>query len=77
MTAWTGVPGEVAAASNRRAQVVPAIASRQKSLPFVPFGWSELVGASSGGWAAAVYLGLLPSALGFVLWGYAVGRLPV
>lgn len=28
-------------------------------------------------WLATVYLGLFPSALGFVLWGYAVARLPV
>ncbi len=53
------------------------VAGTIMTLPFVPFGWSALVGASSGGWFAAVYLGLLPSALGFVLWGYAVGRLPV
>ena len=26
---------------------------------------------------SGVYLGLVPSALGFVLWGYAVARLPV
>jgi drug/metabolite transporter (DMT)-like permease len=45
--------------------------------PFLPFGWSDLINASIGGWISAVYLGLLPSALGFVLWGYVVGRLPV
>lgn len=53
------------------------VAGTIMTLPFVPFGWSDLTGASLGGWASAVYLGLLPSALGFVLWGYAVGRLPV
>lgn len=53
------------------------VAGTIMTLPFVPFGWSDLTDASVGGWVAAVYLGLLPSALGFVLWGYAVGRLPV
>ena len=33
--------------------------------------------ADAPAWLAAVYLGSLPSALGFVLWGYAVARLPV
>lgn len=46
-------------------------------LPTVPFGWSDLTDATPAAWAAAVYLGLIPSALGFVLWGYAVARLPV
>ncbi|TDS80040.1 EamA-like transporter family protein [Amnibacterium kyonggiense] len=53
------------------------IAGTVMTLPLVPLGWHELIGASSGGWIAAIYLGLLPSAVGFVLWGYAVGRLPV
>lgn len=53
------------------------VAGTVMTLPFVPFGWSELAGATTGGWLAAVYLGLLPSALGFVLWGVAVGRLSV
>lgn len=47
------------------------------TLPLLPVGWSGLVGASSAGWWAAVYLGVLPSALGFVLWGYTTARLPV
>ena len=46
-------------------------------LPTVPFGWHSLLAATPAAWVAAVYLGLLPSALGFVLWGYAVARLPV
>lgn len=33
--------------------------------------------ASPGAWWSAVYLGVFPSAVGFVLWGYAVARLPV
>ncbi|HAM26643.1 MAG TPA: EamA family transporter, partial [Microbacteriaceae bacterium] len=47
------------------------------TLPFVPFGWSQIMSADAPAWLAAVYLGVLPSALGFVLWGYAVARLPV
>jgi drug/metabolite transporter (DMT)-like permease len=45
--------------------------------PTLPSAWPQLVSASAPAWLAAVYLGLLPSALGFVLWGYAVARLPV
>ncbi|UFS58858.1 DMT family transporter [Subtercola endophyticus] len=47
------------------------------TLPFVPFGLEQLLSAPPPAWLAAAYLGLLPSALGFVLWGYAVARLPV
>jgi drug/metabolite transporter (DMT)-like permease len=36
-----------------------------------------MAGASTGAWLSAIYLGLLPSALGFVLWGTAVRVLPV
>jgi drug/metabolite transporter (DMT)-like permease len=45
-------------------------------IPVVPFGWSSLTHASAGGWAGAIYLGLVPSALGFVLWGFAATHLP-
>jgi drug/metabolite transporter (DMT)-like permease len=47
------------------------------TVPFVGFAWSSLASASSGGWWAAVYLGVGPSALGFVMWGYTVARVPV
>jgi len=47
------------------------------TLPFVPFGWGQILTADAPAWLSAVYLGLFPSALGFVLWGYAVARLPV
>jgi drug/metabolite transporter (DMT)-like permease len=46
-------------------------------LPTVPLGWASLASATAPAWLAAIYLGLLPSALGFVLWGYAVAHLPV
>ncbi|MHC5795820.1 DMT family transporter [Lacisediminihabitans sp. FW035] len=53
------------------------IAGTVMTIPFVPFGWHQVVSAGPQAWIAAVYLGLLPSAVGFVLWGYAVARLPV
>jgi len=53
------------------------IAGTVMTLPLLPFGWHELVSASTPAWLSAIYLGLLPSAVGFVLWGYAVARLPI
>jgi drug/metabolite transporter (DMT)-like permease len=46
-------------------------------VPVIPFGWHALQAANVGAWLGAAYLGVLPSALGFVLWGYAVARLPM
>jgi drug/metabolite transporter (DMT)-like permease len=53
------------------------IAGTVALLPLLPWGWREAAGARSGAWLAAIYLGLVPSALGFVLWGVAVRALPV
>lgn len=53
------------------------IAGTLMTIPFVPFGWSRLIQASGSAWLQAIYLGLLPSALGFILWGTAVSRLRV
>jgi drug/metabolite transporter (DMT)-like permease len=47
------------------------------SLPLLPWGWPSMATAGTGAWLSAIYLGLLPSALGFVLWGIAVRALPV
>jgi drug/metabolite transporter (DMT)-like permease len=47
------------------------------TVPLVPLGWHQILTAGAGAWIGAVYLGVLPSAVGFVLWGYAVARLPV
>ena len=52
------------------------VAGTLMTLPLVPLGWSSLSHASGAGWAGAVYLGLVPSALGFVLWGFAATHLP-
>lgn len=53
------------------------VAGTLMTIPFVPIDWRLLVSASATAWIGAAYLGLLPSALGFVLWGYAVARMPV
>ena len=52
------------------------VAGTVMTLPLVPLAWSSLSHASGAGWAGAVYLGLVPSALGFVLWGFAATHLP-
>jgi drug/metabolite transporter (DMT)-like permease len=44
-------------------------------LPLAPGFVRALASAPPSATAAAIYLGLLPSALGFVVWGYAVARL--
>lgn len=46
-------------------------------LPLAPLAAHGLATAPAPAVASAVYLGLLPSALGFVTWGYAVARVPV
>lgn len=53
------------------------IAGTVMTLPLVPFGWGQAMTAPASAWIAAVYLGVLPSALGFMLWGFAVARMPV
>jgi hypothetical protein len=53
------------------------VAGTAMTLPVLPWGWEQMTAASPEAWLAAGYLGVLPSALGFVLWGYAVARLPV
>lgn len=53
------------------------VAGTVMTLPLLPMSLPDLTAVSADGWAAAAYLGLMPSALGFVLWADAVGRLPV
>ncbi len=53
------------------------IAGTVMTLPLVPLDIDGLLGAGPAPWLAALYLGLFPSAAGFVLWGYAVARMPV
>ena len=52
------------------------VAGTVMTLPFVPLQ-TGTCSAGAGPWLAAIYLGLVPSALGFVFWGYAVARMPV
>jgi drug/metabolite transporter (DMT)-like permease len=44
------------------------------TLPLAPFALHGVRAAPASALAAAAYLGLLPSALGFVAWGHAVAR---
>jgi drug/metabolite transporter (DMT)-like permease len=53
------------------------VAGTLMTVPLLPWGWDGLTTASASAWGHAVYLALIPSALGFVLWGYAVSNLPV
>ncbi len=53
------------------------VAGTVMALPLLPWGWNDMVTASASAWGSALYLALVPSALGFVLWGYAVANLPV
>jgi drug/metabolite transporter (DMT)-like permease len=46
-------------------------------LPLAPATFRALAHAPGAAVASAIYLGVLPSALGFVVWGYAVARLTV
>ncbi|KPI07259.1 protein of unknown function DUF6 transmembrane [Actinobacteria bacterium OK006] len=53
------------------------VAGTVLALPLIPATWHAAVHAPAAALASAAYLGLLPSALGFVIWAYAVARLPL
>jgi drug/metabolite transporter (DMT)-like permease len=53
------------------------VAGTLMTIPAAPFDIDGLLGAGAAAWLAALWLGLMPSALGFVLWGYAVARMSV
>jgi drug/metabolite transporter (DMT)-like permease len=53
------------------------VAGTVMSLPLLPWGLHDMLAAPASAWGSALYLALLPSALGFVLWGYAVANLPM
>lgn len=63
--------------SSLEVTVYTMVAGALMALPLLPWGWDSLMTASAEAWRAVVYLGLVPSALGFVLWAYAVANLPV
>ena len=46
-------------------------------LPFLPSALHRAGGAPAVATLSAVYLGALPTVVGYALWGYAVARLPV
>jgi drug/metabolite transporter (DMT)-like permease len=45
-------------------------------LPFAGQLATELASASTPAWLGIVYLGVVPTALAFTTWGYALGRVP-
>ncbi|MGW0607750.1 DMT family transporter [Streptomyces sp. NPDC002644] len=47
------------------------------ALPLAPAAWHATLQAPTDALACVLYLGLLPSALGFVVWAHAVARLPL
>ncbi|NYV74359.1 DMT family transporter [Streptomyces sp. UH6] len=47
------------------------------AVPLAPATWHAALRAPADALVSALYLGLLPSALGFVIWAYAVARLPL
>ncbi|MFF5471587.1 DMT family transporter [Streptomyces achromogenes] len=53
------------------------IAGTVFALPLVPATARAVTHAPLDALVAVLFLGLLPSALGFVIWGYAVARLPL
>ncbi|HEK1766284.1 TPA: DMT family transporter [Pseudomonas putida] len=52
-------------------------ASTLMTLPMLPFAWPQLTAAPGAAWLAALYLGMLPSAAGYALWGFSLSRLTV
>ncbi|MGY3334017.1 drug/metabolite transporter (DMT)-like permease [Streptomyces filamentosus] len=53
------------------------VAGTVLALPLAPAAWHATLRAPADALLSALYLGLLPSALGFVIWAYAVARLPL
>ncbi|MFJ8007763.1 DMT family transporter [Streptomyces fagopyri] len=53
------------------------VAGTVLALPLLPAALRALAAAPPRALISVAYLGLLPSAVGFVIWGYAVARLPI
>ncbi|MFF9504894.1 DMT family transporter [Streptomyces sp. NPDC014656] len=53
------------------------VAGAVLALPLAPAAWHATPLAPVDALVSVLYLGLLPSALGFVIWAYAVARLPL
>lgn len=56
--------------------VIGILAGFAACLPFTPTLLAELGEASTGSVLGVVYMGVFPTALAFLLWGYALTRLP-
>ncbi len=56
--------------------LIGAVIGAIACLPFAGQLASELATASSGAWLGILYLGIVPTALAFTTWGYALGRMP-
>ena len=56
--------------------LIGAVIGAIACLPFAGQLASALATASSGAWLGILYLGIVPTALAFTTWGYALGRMP-
>jgi drug/metabolite transporter (DMT)-like permease len=56
--------------------LIGAVIGAIACVPFAGQLASELGDASSGAWLGILYLGIVPTALAFTTWGYALGRMP-
>lgn len=90
MAAWTVLAAAVAQAvyhfaikpllrrySGFEVATYAMVAGTTLLLPFAPVTARAVLAAPADATLAALYLGILPSAAGFVVWGYAVARLTV
>ncbi len=53
------------------------VAGALMTLPLLPWGLARIGHRPASAWTSALQLALVPSALGFVLWGYAGANLPM
>lgn len=56
--------------------LIGAVIGAVACLPFAGQLATELATASQGAWLGILYLGIVPTALAFTTWGYALGRMP-
>ena len=56
--------------------LIGAVIGMIACLPFAGQLFTSLATAPTGAWVGIVYLGVVPTALAFTTWGYALGRMP-
>lgn len=56
--------------------LIGAVIGAIACLPFAGQLTTELAAASTPAWLGILYLGIVPTALAFTTWGYALGRMP-